>query len=477
MGHVETLPVEHSPRRFWWTKRIAVGAVLFLLLLVGLVVGATRASKNRLDTLVDSYRAAGEPVYVEDFSKPVKMPDDENAATYYTKAEREYYPPAGIASKSQINNLIRKCLDSDTNALAPEIQLFIDSNGLALELLRQGGECEKVEWGYTYTSPLINAVFPNFATSRNLAKLAAIGAAHSHKSSRDGEALSRIISIQQLGDHRFVDAPFLIGHMVAISIANLTCAMVEFVAHDLMLQAEFEDGSDQGATRQQVQVLIDALLDDSKLRMSRTHGLAGERALVLDSVDQIRRGRGVAWYPAPPPPISWLMQPVFTEHARQIAGLMTEAISAANLETLPEMKRQYPDMEAFLARGANRVLPARILMPSLERAILLDFRLRAQRRMAAIALAIRLFEIDHGARPRVLDELVPDYLDSVPRDPFAEGSEAIRYLPAADRPVLYSVGENGIDEGGAYELRSDGSVNLDKADLVFFLNGDRPQGR
>ncbi|HNO80566.1 MAG TPA: hypothetical protein PKN33_21165 [Phycisphaerae bacterium] len=469
--------IAYHPRRFWWSKRIAGGAVLFLILLAGIVVGTTRATKSRYDSLVETYREAGEPVYVEDFNKTVKIAEDENAATYYTKAEREYDPLAGITSSRQFNNLIQSCLDSGTNAFASEIQSFIDSNGLTLELLRQGGQCERVEWGFTYTRPLFNAFFPSFAPTRNLAKLAAIGAAHSHKSGHDREALSRVISIQRLGDYRCIGAPLLVGHLVAMSILNLPCSVVEFIGHDLKVEPRSGGGTAEEATRQQVHALIDALLDESKLRLSRLHGFAGERALILDSVNEIRSGKGVAWYPAPPLPFSWLLRPVFTEHARQIAELMTETVLAANSETFPEAMRLYPDIETYISRGANKLLPAAILMPSYERTILLDFRLRAQRRMAAITLAIRLFEIDHGARPRALEELVPDYLDSVPCDPFAEGSVAIRYLPAADMPVLYSVGENGIDESGTFELRSDGSVNMDKADLVFFLNGDRPQGR
>jgi hypothetical protein len=41
--------------------------------------------------------------------------------------------------------------------------------------------------------------------------------------------------------------------------------------------------------------------------------------------------------------------------------------------------------------------------------------------------------------------------------------------------VLYSVGLNGNDEQGHYDLRPDGSVDWDAKDNPFFLNGDRPR--
>jgi hypothetical protein len=53
----------------------------------------------------------------------------------------------------------------------------------------------------------------------------------------------------------------------------------------------------------------------------------------------------------------------------------------------------------------------------------------------------------HGQLPETLDELVPDFLPSVPIDP--NGGKPLRYHPNSDGTyLLYSVGENGVDDGG-----------------------------
>ena len=65
-----------------------------------------------------------------------------------------------------------------------------------------------------------------------------------------------------------------------------------------------------------------------------------------------------------------------------------------------------------------------------------------------LVLALRLHEKDRGALPVTLNELVPDYLDAVPVDPFDGGP--FRYSPE-DRAV-YSVGPDGIDRGVAKEM-------------------------
>ena len=99
----------------------------------------------------------------------------------------------------------------------------------------------------------------------------------------------------------------------------------------------------------------------------------------------------------------------------------------------------------------------------------------AMRRMAAGALAMRLYEIDHGRRPDRLAELVPKYLPAVPADPYVAGGKAtILYLPTAKRPLLYCVGQGSKDDGGKYSDGPAKPVHWEKYDLPFFLNADRP---
>jgi hypothetical protein len=85
-----------------------------------------------------------------------------------------------------------------------------------------------------------------------------------------------------------------------------------------------------------------------------------------------------------------------------------------------------------------------------------------------------MYELEKGRRPEKLADLVPAYLASVPDDPFAPDRRKLGYKPNANPPVLYSVNADGIDDGGAFALRSTGEIDWDVKDLPFFLNGDRP---
>jgi hypothetical protein len=74
---------------------------------------------------------------------------------------------------------------------------------------------------------------------------------------------------------------------------------------------------------------------------------------------------------------------------------------------------------------------------------------RTRRDAAATVLALESWRRAHGAWPRSLEELTPGYLPAVPLDPF--DGKPLRYLPPksdGERPTVYSVGVDALDEGG-----------------------------
>lgn len=69
------------------------------------------------------------------------------------------------------------------------------------------------------------------------------------------------------------------------------------------------------------------------------------------------------------------------------------------------------------------------------------------RNVVVTAIALKRYELRHHQLPSTLDELTPDLLPSVPID-FMDG-QPLRYRPNADGTfLLYSVGDNRVDDGG-----------------------------
>lgn len=73
--------------------------------------------------------------------------------------------------------------------------------------------------------------------------------------------------------------------------------------------------------------------------------------------------------------------------------------------------------------------------------------MEVSRRTVITAIALRRFQLRHGHLPTHLAELVPELLVAVPRDPV--DGQPLRYRPNADSHfLLYSIGEDGVDDGG-----------------------------
>ncbi|MDB5296266.1 MAG: hypothetical protein JWO31_2249 [Phycisphaerales bacterium] len=93
-----------------------------------------------------------------------------------------------------------------------------------------------------------------------------------------------------------------------------------------------------------------------------------------------------------------------------------------------------------------RYLPIAIMIPVLYHVQATVERLLGQRDGLVTAIALELYRRRHGAYPPTLDALVPDLLPAVPVDRVAGGP--IRYKLMNGKPVLYSVGIDGDDDGG-----------------------------
>ena len=182
---------------------------------------------------------------------------------------------------------------------------------------------------------------------------------------------------------------------------------------------------------------------------------------------------------AVPTALTFLVRPAFQLDAVRMMDWTTRYAEAGSSVTYPEAAVLAPSDSEFEPRsttvedGTRPV--SRIFMSSFSRALVLHFRAIANRRLAATALAVRLYELDNGQRPAALAALVPDYLDAVPRDPFTADDRALGYKPEAEKAILYSIGVDGRDDDGAYALRGDQNVHLERLDFPFFLNGDRPR--
>jgi hypothetical protein len=87
--------------------------------------------------------------------------------------------------------------------------------------------------------------------------------------------------------------------------------------------------------------------------------------------------------------------------------------------------------------------------------------IEARLRLMSLELALRCYRSETGHGPAQLERLVPAYLSHVPLDPFS--GRPLIYRASGTNWLLYSVGPDGVDDGG----KPTGGSVTNKGDLFF----------
>jgi hypothetical protein len=422
----------YDPPRCWWLTRIGVGVVLLVLGLVGIHVGLGYAADAKDERLRIAWRGDG-GAHPDDVDRITHVPPNEpdNAAFHLHKVVTTL-PPMTAEQRQWWNDADR------AYPLGPnDVRMLRDIAAAAELLLMQMDPALQIEtpmfdWGVPATDlgmilPLLNeqrAVANRLGFSMQLAVHESDAAALVRDAER-GLVLGE--SIRSYGN-------VLVSALVAMG--------VEAVVHQYLLDAVLHMGD--AAWQQdapQVRRLIDRLLDGSDHdRMQQA--MLGERVLIATS-----------WKTVGPGTTRLVLSPHLRIDLLRLAEEVThEAGTAGVAATMPQAMRELDAYELGSKTVAGLVtrMLSYVMDSSYDRAFESHYRAMADRRMAAVALAVELYAADHdGSLPPDLATLVPAYLPHVPRDPFARGDVPLGYRTDLRLPIVYSVGKNGTDDGGS----------------------------
>jgi hypothetical protein len=431
-------------KRLWRWIRWTIVVVPIVLLISHAIWGYAEGAGVR--RRVEALKAAGEPILPADFTPLADGAgnggDDILAAGDAVTAYREANPAyddldAALPLRTEERLVIETAL-ADLSA--------------PLAQLERARGTPRQDWKLDLSSPvLVKFLLPSVLNGqRSLCVLLGAAALLDHEKGDDASALGRIDRILFVA--RFNDRhPSLVGHLVSIGCTALACETVYQIAPDLRV------GSGAGeVSPPEVRRIIDLLLDEEHPRAGLRLAMRGERMVQLDTIESILNGKMDLQRTTRPPDTSgksagadsvtrYFVGPVFRHNACVMLDHMTPLIPLADEPDLPAARANSPPARQ---RGSWLNLLADILLPSLDRAFEAHHRANSDRRMAATALAIRCYAVDHGGkRPARLDELVPQYLPAVPRDSLL-ADRPIGYIADGDRPRLYSAGANYVDDGG-----------------------------
>jgi hypothetical protein len=469
------------PPRYWWLKRLAIGVGPILLALLCVRFGWGWVVQRQLDAEIATYIAAGQPVYPKDFDLPA-VPEADDAAKLYLEACKEL-----TLSQSEdrlLWDLQKTFLKYSERRDA--IRALLKEHAAVLVKLRNARSRDAVDWKRRYRTPMMLTIVSPKITGlskvRDLLRLAAFDAYRrgdirsAFNYIRDGIALANAIDQQ----------PSIIDHLGATATQQRSSIDVERLLPLIRVCGTIANAP-SCVPRGDIMNLRDQIAGEPDPQRPLVYAVRTERAFAFDSMNEISSGNvslaGMYNMTGRPPTASlfprgfaFIVKPVFIADTLFAVDHLNKTAEAAREPTWPRASR----LLARIAPPADFIdqwmhAASDIVEPNLDRAILLHYRTVARRRMAAVGLAIRLYELDHGKRPASLAELVPRYLDALPVDPFGDGESTFVYLPDAVWPRIYTLGPNGTDDDGELGFRKYGGVHWDHLDPAFFLDGPAPR--
>jgi len=403
-------------------------------------------SEKQFDEFVARLRGDGEPVDPQDMVHP-PIPAEDDAAPDLLAAA------AALDKKSPALEAFGKIeFDGPLGAAdRATIAKLVEGERDVLEKVRGARGKRDADWRIPYQSPTLMTLLPHLNDQRTLANMSRAAAIHERLRGNDAAALEHLRDTLAIGDATDVQ-PIMVGHLVATGVRAVGLYELARMAPDLNV------GSSTGAaTPEQVRATIRELLDETRSEAGFVGALRGERVMQLDTAKLLAdRKLDINTLSGAParrgsPPIPVPRGLVLTD-ARLMGQFVSDIITAYKKSPdYPSFRQNQPPIPAPIKSNPKIHFFAAIMLPSYDRYVQTHYRSKAERRLTAVALALRLYSLDHGGQfPKTLDELVPAYLPAVPKDPLVAGDKPLTLAVGDDgTPIVYSVGEDGKDDGGS----------------------------
>jgi hypothetical protein len=454
---------------------IAIGVILFVLVLGLLILGHGSTSRAALAKYKAELRAKGEKLT---FAELVKSSSADRSlwnsnlvrvTTTLANARPAIHPSHVDARKFTKSGLAQPFWleDSPLPAKRPgektgtweQFASEMESNSAALYELRHLAREAIPENGMGTKSISGMPPVPNFVAFRTAAQWLSGEAECNLHQNRLAGALEDLEAIVGLTE-RYRDEQLLVSGMIRVAAANLGLA----ATWDALQSTQWTEP--QLASLQQAWETVDLL--DAVERGFTTERAAGEhywemsrssgnqakqmmQAVRRGSRDGILKGLFEDFIVVPTYNVTSINDDELFYLKSMQATL--ETIRAVRLnQTWPKAKTQVDKQTAEIMRMAGtpqkfRYLRSLIALPNYARATGTALRAETERQMTVIAIALKRYQLAHGQTATSLEVLVPKFLKSVPIDHMS--GSPFRYKVRGNNDfLLYSVGEDGVDDGG-----------------------------
>ena len=464
-----------------WKILIALG-ILLLLAAASAWVTAHHQPQNAVEDYKKLLRAKGEKLELSEVLPP-SMPPESNSVNAVRDAfsmfgsGNEKIPDAMkmvAPGKAMVGWMQLDARSSDFTNSWDDFTADVEANRPAIELLHQVLERPKLDFQLDYKKG-IALLLPHLSPlKRATQKLDAAVIYDLHNGER-GAAVTNILTMLALVQ-RNASEGLLISHLVRIAMTSITVTPTwEF------LQAANATDAPLAALQkgwEQMDFLSDA---ENTFETDRVWGMdfiqkarashenfEGAFSVVASMSSSGSSSSGWDWETITEKSrhavaeVMWRSSWSYSDELRTLKGeqIVLEALRTMQTNQSQFYKADYDAMTSRLSSlgitNAGEAFFRALKIPNLNEvfgdwgsgpAVRKAIKMQASCRVVVAAIALKRFQLKHGKWPDTLNELAPEFLPSVPVDPY--DGKPLRYHPNADGTfLLYCVGEDGVDDGG-----------------------------
>jgi len=370
------------------------------------------------------------------------IPEKENAFYYFELAADELAWPDDEETNERVHAMLED--EQWDDELADEL---IQKNTAIFEYIEKGLACAHLQ---VPEIKGIDDLMPYLCPRRDLARLTSLRALWFFKQGKEKEAFDEAMKGVKFGHMIEGSKGQLIHYLVGMGVKEIGLDRMRMMMPRTSLPPDRLKGYAEALANYEAneEGLADAFRVEYTVFAGLTDDLArGARDLDFGKVDMEERDhtkKGYSGYFFQPNKTKRLLAEMYRGCISNIPRTWAER----DYSGLPEP----PEGPGFLmmaryAVSGNAIgkILVPMLAPAMERTQLAKCRTDLSVSITRLLLALKAYKTDTGELPLSLDELVPEYLDAVPRDPF--GGKPIRY--SREESILYSVGEDLVDSGGS----------------------------
>lgn len=398
---------------------------------------------------------------------PAPAPDDDAAPLLHTV----FVAMQEDASFSSGTSPLADPLAADITAA--DVTALLARHATTLDTLRRAADKPGCRFVRDWSLQSSDMLMPEIGLMRPAARLLAVAARHEAATGDSAAALRDVVRIHRLGLHMAAE-PIAVGGFVGQEIDLMALETMAVILPT--------------AGRQELAQLADPVFTDFlDSAFSFQRHFLGEEAWCMGAVSDLQQ----AWLHAVnelrgggyPQKSAALVAPLAVMYRcflwpADVAGLhrcwqpyhklAAELIGSGN-GPLPfsEIAKQVQRIEDEI-KGNREGFVGPLAAPALGMTFQVQYRSQALHRCAAVLVAATKFRIATGSLPESADELVPNHLPSMPRDPFTE-ARSLMWKRGAGRLTVYSIGPDGEDDGGPPPRGSDRPEGNDDVGLSIAL--------